>query len=79
MLPTALGYTMLMAASILVLDTLGVRWGFLYGAALTGISAVATGLFLYFIDRGQTITGAAAKQSQRSEIKTIPAGVTAGD
>ena len=79
MLPTALGYTMLMAASILVLDTLGLRWGFMYGLALTGVSAVATGMFLYFIDRGHTITGAAAKDSQRSEIKTIPAGAAAGD
>ncbi|HKJ03037.1 MAG TPA: NADH-quinone oxidoreductase subunit NuoH, partial [Longimicrobiales bacterium] len=60
MLPTALAYTMLMAGSILVLDTLGVRWGFLYGLALTAVSAVATGGFLYFIDRGHTISGAAA-------------------
>jgi hypothetical protein len=70
---------MLMAASILVLDTLGMRWGFMYGLALTGVSAVATGMFLYFIDRGHTITGAAAKDSQRSEIKTLPAGAAAGD
>ena len=79
MLPTALAYTMLMAASILVLDTLGMNWGFLYGLVLTGVSAVATGLFLYFIDRGHTISGAAAGKSQRSEIKTIPAGAAAGD
>ena len=79
MLPTALGYTMLMAASILVLDTVGLRWGFMYGLALTGVSAVATGGFLYFLDRGHTITGAAAKDSQRTEIKTIPAGAAAGD
>jgi NADH-quinone oxidoreductase subunit H len=79
MLPTALAYTMLMAASILVLDTLGVRWGFMYGLALTGVSALATGGFLYFLDRGHTITGAAAKDSQRHEIKTLPAGAAAGD
>jgi len=79
MLPTALGYCMLMAASILVLDTLGVRWGFMYGLVLTGVSAVATGLFLYFIDRGHTISGAAATRAQRTEIKTIPAGAPAGD
>jgi NADH-quinone oxidoreductase subunit H len=79
MLPTALAYTMLMAGSILVLDTLGVRWGFMYGLALTGVSGVATGLFLYFLDRGHTISGAAAKDSQRTEMKTIPAGAAAGD
>ncbi|HSG09432.1 MAG TPA: NADH-quinone oxidoreductase subunit NuoH [Longimicrobiales bacterium] len=79
MLPTALGYTMLIAGSILVLDTLGVRWGFMYGLALTGVSVVATGGFLYFIDRGNTISGAAALKAQRSEIKTIPAAAAAGD
>jgi NADH-quinone oxidoreductase subunit H len=79
MLPTALAYTMLIAGSILVLDTLGVHWGFMYGLALTGVSAVATGGFLYFIDRGHTISGAAARDGQRHEVKTIPAGAAAGD
>lgn len=79
MLPTALAYTMLMAASILVLDQLGMRWGLLYGLVLTGVSAVATGIFLYFLDRGHTISGAAARDTQRREVKTIPAGAPAGD
>lgn len=78
MLPTALAYTMVMAASILVLDQVGVRWGFMYGLALTVVSAVATGIFLYFLDRGHTISGAAATAGQRHEIK-IPAGASAGD
>ena len=79
MLPTALGYTMVMAASILVLDELGVAWGFTYGLILTGVSAVATGLFFYFLDRGHTISGAAATEGQRHEIKTLPAGMAVGD
>ena len=79
MLPTALAYTMLMAASILVLDEVGMRWGFTYGLALTGVSAAATGVFLYFLDRGHTISGAAAQDAQRHEIKTIPTGLAAGD
>ncbi|GMV04328.1 MAG: NADH-quinone oxidoreductase subunit H [Gemmatimonadota bacterium] len=79
MLPTALAYTMLMAASILVLDQLGMRWGLLYGLVLTVVSAVATGIFLYFLDRGHTISGAAARDTQRHETKTIPAGAAAGD
>jgi NADH-quinone oxidoreductase subunit H len=79
MLPTALAYAMLMAGTILVLDEMGVRWGFAYGMALTAVSAVATAVFLFFIDRGRTIAGAAAGESQRMEIKTIPARMPAGD
>lgn len=71
MLPVALAYIMLMGGTILVLDELGVGWGFGYGLALTAVSTVATVAFVYFMDRGRTITGAAARPSQRTEIKTI--------
>lgn len=79
LLPTGLAYAMLLALSILVLDELGMAWGFTYGLALTVITGLATGAFFYFIDRGRTISGAAAKDSQKVEIKTIPAGTAAGD
>ena len=72
MLPTALAYVMLIAATILVLDDLGVRYGFGYGAALTAVSGLATIAFVFFLDRGRTITGAAAQRAQRVEVKTIP-------
>lgn len=71
MLPTALAYVMLIGGSILVLDELGVRWGFGYGLALTAVSGIATVAFVFFIDRGRTITGAAAGSAQKLEIKTI--------
>jgi NADH-quinone oxidoreductase subunit H len=71
MLPTALGYVMLMAGSILVLDEVGMTWGFGYGLVLTVISGMATLGFLFMVDRGRTITGAAAQAAQRVEIKTI--------
>jgi len=71
MLPTALGYVMLMAASILVLDEIEMPWGFRFGAALTGVSLLATLAFMFFIDRGQTIAGAAALPSQRTEIQSV--------
>ena len=41
------------------------------GAALTGVSLLATIAFVFFIDRGQTITGAAALPSQRTEIMSV--------
>jgi NADH-quinone oxidoreductase subunit H len=73
MLPTALAYVMLVAGTILVLDEIGMTWGFGYGLALTAVSGAATFAFLFFLDRGRTITGAAAQLAQRVEIKTIPA------
>jgi NADH-quinone oxidoreductase subunit H len=59
MLPVALAYVMLLAASILVLDQLGVE-GFLFGAVLTAVSGIATVLFVFFLDRGRIMAGAAA-------------------
>jgi hypothetical protein len=51
----------------------------MYGLILTAVSGVATGAFLFFLDRGRTISGAAAGASQKVEIKIIPAGIAAGD
>jgi NADH-quinone oxidoreductase subunit H len=65
LLPTALAYVMLIAGATLVLDQLGVQWGFTYGLILTVLSGIATAGFLVFIDRGHTIFGAAAAGGQR--------------
>jgi NADH-quinone oxidoreductase subunit H len=62
MLPTALAYIMLMAASILALDSLGVPFGLGYGLILTAINLVATFVFLYLIDRDRVIMGGSAKR-----------------
>lgn len=62
MLPAALGYVVLVAGTMLVLDQVGVPFGFLYGAALTGVSGVATFAFLFFIDRDRVISGAHFKR-----------------
>ncbi len=78
MLPTSLGYLMLVAMTILVLDELGVNFGFLYGLVLTLVSGAATLAFVFFLDRGRTIAGAAATTSQKIEIKTIPTAVASG-
>jgi NADH-quinone oxidoreductase subunit H len=62
MLPTALAYIMLMAASILALDSLGIPFGLGYGLILTAINLVATFAFLYLVDRDRVIMGGSAKQ-----------------
>jgi hypothetical protein len=72
MLPTALAYVMLIGGTILVLDEIGVAWGFGFGLGLTAVSGAATFAFVFFLDRGRTITGAAAQRGQRVEIKTTP-------
>ena len=65
MLPTALIYLMLIAGTVLTLDQLRVE-GLLFGAVLTGVSALATLAFIFVVDRDRIITGAAAR--------TAPAG-----
>jgi NADH-quinone oxidoreductase subunit H len=57
-LPTALAYVMVVSASVLVLDQLGVAWGFFYGLILTLVSLVCTGIFMLFLDRDRIIAGA---------------------
>ena len=77
MLPVSLGYVMLIGGTILVLDEIGMTWGFGYGLALTAVSGAATLACMFFLDRGRTITGAAAHRSQKMEIKTIPPSIAA--
>ena len=79
MLPTALAYVMLIGGTILVLDEIGMTWGTGYGLALTAVSGVATFGFVFFVDRGRTITGAAARPSQRVEMTSIPQPTPVGE
>jgi NADH-quinone oxidoreductase subunit H len=62
MLPTALAYIMLMGASILALDSLGVPFGLGFGLILTAVNLLATFAFLFVIDRDRVIMGGSAKQ-----------------
>ncbi len=65
LLPTALAYVMVVAATILVLDQMGVPYGFTFGLVLTIVSAVCTGIFLFALDRGRTLTGASSGSRAR--------------
>ena len=80
MLPTALAYIMAMGATILVLDQVGLTFGFLYGIALTAVSLVATGAFLYVVDRDHLLSGSSAgPQREVESTQPSPAAVSAGD
>ncbi len=78
MLPVALAYVMLVAATILVLDQVGLEYGFFYGLILTGVSLVATGLFVFVLDRDRIISGAAPARPTTPAPTAEPA-VVVGD
>jgi NADH-quinone oxidoreductase subunit H len=75
LLPFALAYIVLMAASILVLDWVGIEYGLVYGLILTAVNLVATVLFLWVVDRDRVIGGTAPlRPGERTAA--VPAGVT---
>jgi NADH-quinone oxidoreductase subunit H len=78
LLPGALAYVVLMAVSILTLDTLGVPFGFVFGLILTGINLVATLLFLLLIDRDRVVAGnaPAVPGSSPARRSPLPRGIT---
>lgn len=74
MLPTALAYVMVVAATILTLDQLDVAYGFTFGLALTVVSAICTGIFLFVLDRGRILTGSSAEARERFRARSAEAG-----
>src|SRR5690606_15930745 len=62
MLPSALAYIVLMAVSLLVLDSVGLEFGLLYGLALTAVNLVAAAVFFFILDRDRVITGGAQRK-----------------
>ena len=73
MLPTALAYIMVVAGTILILDQVGVTYGFLFGLALSAVSAVCTIGFVFYLDRGRIISGASVPAGRR-QLQPTPAG-----
>jgi NADH-quinone oxidoreductase subunit H len=74
MLPTALVYIMVVAATILTLDQLGVPYGFGFGLVLTVVSAICTAIFLYVVDRGRILSGSSYGSRERFRSEAIAAG-----
>ncbi|MGM0670254.1 MAG: NADH-quinone oxidoreductase subunit H, partial [Gemmatimonadota bacterium] len=78
MLPTALAYIMVVAATVLALDSLEVAYGFTFGLVLTGVSALCTGFFLFVLDRGRILSGSSANARDRFRAQALESGRDAG-
>lgn len=65
-LPIALGYAMIVAGTMLTLYQIGIDYGFVFGLVLTLVSGLCTLGFVFLVDRGGTIGGAASGRKARS-------------
>ena len=79
MLPVGLAYVMVVAATILALDTMDVSYGFTFGLVMTGVSGICTGLFLWVLDRGRTLSGAALEAHSRFTSERKAQSASSGD
>jgi NADH-quinone oxidoreductase subunit H len=65
MLPTALAYIALTGTVMLILDQLGLPFGFLYGLILTIVNALAATIFFFLLDRDRVMSGSYAPDRER--------------
>ncbi len=71
MLPVALGYLVVVASAVLVLDVLGVQQGSLaFTGALFVMNLVLVGVLFVLVDRGRLISPASARARTR-EIERL--------
>jgi NADH-quinone oxidoreductase subunit H len=70
MLPVSLAYLMVVAATVLVMDQVGIQ-GFAFGAILTAVSGVATVAFVYILDRGRIIGGASVGARRSRDLANV--------
>ena len=59
LLPAALAFIGLTGATILVVESLGIPYGPVYGLIMTAVNVVACVLFFWILDRDRVIAGAA--------------------
>jgi NADH-quinone oxidoreductase subunit H len=74
LLPVALTYVMIVGATILTLDQLDVPYGFTFGLVLTVVSGICTGIFLFVLDRGRNLRGAALGAGERIRAWALETG-----
>jgi NADH-quinone oxidoreductase subunit H len=71
MLPSALVVVVATAGTILVLDSLGVPYGFVYGLVLTAVNLALLFVVLWVMDRGRVLAGGAALQEKRAHARVV--------
>jgi NADH-quinone oxidoreductase subunit H len=75
-LPSILLYIVLVGSTILVLDSIGIPFGIVYGLMLTAVNAAALVVFLLVVDRDRVISGAGAT-GYAGRAPGLPPGITA--
>jgi NADH-quinone oxidoreductase subunit H len=65
MIPTALAFILLVGVEILVLDSLGIEYGMLYGLIMTAVNLLALFVFLWVVDRDRVMSGAYRRTVRR--------------
>jgi NADH-quinone oxidoreductase subunit H len=66
MVPSALAFIALTGTTILILDRMGIQYGFLYGLILTGVNLVATVIFLAVLDNDRVMSGSYLVDQERT-------------
>ena len=65
MLPGALAFITLTGTTMLILDQMGLRFGFFYGLILTIVNAIASIMFFFLLDRDRVMSGSYAPDRER--------------
>jgi NADH-quinone oxidoreductase subunit H len=88
LLPAALAFIMVTGTAILVLDRVGIPYGFLYGLILTAVNLVCMAVFFFMLDRDRVISGSysperehklrAARRPERAVVTETRPRETAG-
>ena len=77
-LPALMGYIMLTAVAVYLLDSAGVTPGVAFSGALFAFNLVLVVIFIFLLDRGRLIRGAAAR-SRRAQRTAAAASGSEGD
>jgi hypothetical protein len=65
MVPTALAFITLTGTTILILDRLGIPFGFLFGLILTIVNGIASVIFFFLLDRDRVMSGSYEPSRER--------------
>jgi hypothetical protein len=73
-LPALMGYIMLTAVAVYLLDAAGVTPGVPFSAALFAFNLLLMVIFIFLLDRGRLIRGAAARSRRARRTVTATSG-----